>query len=109
MKDQHEKIKGYRSLTQEEIDLMNEIKQKGAEIGELHKRLVEKLNKDYDEKSNAVFTDECPFITDDNEAVAEHDRFNRAEPLRWANIGKTDIQTGIMALVRAVAQPNDGF
>ena len=26
MKDQHEKIKGYRDLSQEEIDLMNEVK-----------------------------------------------------------------------------------
>lgn len=24
---------------------------------------------------------------------------------RWINIGKTDLQTGIMALVRSVAQP----
>ena len=35
----------------------------------------------------------------------EFERFCDAEPLRWAAIGKTDIQTGIMALVRAVAQP----
>jgi len=27
------------------------------------------------------------------------------EPKSWAAIGKTDIQTGIMALVRAVAHP----
>jgi hypothetical protein len=32
-------------------------------------------------------------------------RLHAAEPLRWASIGKTDIQTGVMALVRAVAQP----
>jgi hypothetical protein len=30
-----------------------------------------------------------------------------AEPLRWAAIAKTDIQTGFMALVRAVAQPTN--
>ena len=36
---------------------------------------------------------------------AELRRFERAEPMRWAAIGKTDIQTGLMALVRAVAQP----
>ena len=39
MENQHKKIKGYRDLTQEEIDLMNQIKEKGAELGEL----VEKL------------------------------------------------------------------
>ena len=32
-------------------------------------------------------------------------RFHAAEPQRWAAIGKTDIQTAIMAMVRAVAQP----
>ncbi len=39
MDNQHRQIKGYRELSQEEIDLMNEIKAKGAEIG----KLVEKL------------------------------------------------------------------
>ena len=39
MENQHRQIKGYRELSQDEIDLMNEIKAKGAEIGEL----VEKL------------------------------------------------------------------
>lgn len=39
MENQHRKIKGYRELSQEEIDLMNEIKTKGAELGELVKKL----------------------------------------------------------------------
>ena len=39
MDNQHRQIKGYRELSQKEIDLMNEIKAKGAELGEL----VEKL------------------------------------------------------------------
>lgn len=39
MENQHRKIKGYRELTQEEIDLMNEIKAQGVVLGEL----VEKL------------------------------------------------------------------
>lgn len=39
MKDQHEKISGYRDLTQDEIDLMNEIKAKASDVG----ALVEKL------------------------------------------------------------------
>ena len=42
MDNQHRQIKGYRELSQDEIDLMNEIKAKGAEIGEL----VEKLRVD---------------------------------------------------------------
>ena len=39
MDNQHEKIKGYRDLTQEEIDLMNEIKAKAEEVGNLVDRV----------------------------------------------------------------------
>lgn len=71
MENQHKKIKGYRELTQAEIDLMNEVKAKGVELGEL----VEKL-----------------MATDGLDK-------------RWISIGKTDLQTGLMALVRGIAQP----
>lgn len=40
MENQHKKIKGYRDLSQEEIDLMNEAKEKAAEVG----LLVDKIN-----------------------------------------------------------------
>lgn len=33
MKDQHEKIKGYRDLSQEEIDAMNHVKDAGNALG----------------------------------------------------------------------------
>jgi len=39
MENQHRQIKGYRDLSQSEIDLMNEIKTKGAELGELVDKL----------------------------------------------------------------------
>ena len=42
MDNQHRQIKGYRELSQVEIDLMNEIKDKGKELGEL----VDKLRRD---------------------------------------------------------------
>jgi hypothetical protein len=71
MENQHRQIKGYRELSEAEINLMNEIKAKGAELGEL----VEKLRHD-----------------------AKLDQ-------RWVSIGATDLQTGLMALTRAVAQP----
>jgi len=77
MKDQHEKIKGYRDLNQDEIDMMNKIKQKGIELG----ALIEGL---------AAF----------NAQTGGH-----AIDMRWVAIGKTDLQTGLMALVRSVAQP----
>lgn len=47
MENQHQKITGYRSLSQEEIDLMNEIKALGNSYGALLDRLaaVEGLDK----------------------------------------------------------------
>lgn len=114
MENQHRKIKGYRELTQEEVDLMNRIKEKGMELLSLQAELAGRLDTDtevklanarqsikeheYEGRPYNVYngnTDECH----------EYRRFEEAEPLRWAAIGKTDIQTGIMALVRAVAQP----
>jgi len=81
MKDQHEKIKGYRDLCQEEIDLMNEIKQMASNV----EVLVEKM-KHMNYKESAV------------------DPELRPNP-RWLAIGSTDLQTGFMALVRSVAKP----
>lgn len=39
MKNQHQHIKGYRDLTEEEIALMNEVKAKAAEVGALIDKL----------------------------------------------------------------------
>ena len=52
MKDQHEKIKGYRDLSQEEIDLMNE----GKELAEQCGAYVEKLmaNEGVDKRAVAL-------------------------------------------------------
>lgn len=46
MDNQHRQIKGYRELSQEEIDAMNEIKTKGAELGELIAKLRSQSNVD---------------------------------------------------------------
>lgn len=64
-------VKGYRDLTQAEVDVINEIKAKGDEIG----ALVAKV------------------------------RATDGVDQRWASIAATDFQTGLMALVRSVAQP----
>lgn len=98
MKDQHKLIKGYRELSQNEIDLMNRIKAKGGELLALQAELAGKLREQAVQKMDEV----------DNGlpgAKEELQRFSDAEPMHWVSIGKTDIQTGIMALVRAVAQP----
>ena len=103
MENQHRKIAGYRELSQTEIDLMNRIKAKGAELLELQAELVDLLKLQELGKINAI--DSAQTGDAEAEAKAEFNRFNAAEPFRWSAIGKTDIQTGIMALVRAVAQP----
>lgn len=98
MENQHRKIAGYRELSQQEIDLMNRIKDKGAELLELQYELSLMLAGQHLSK-----TDDASKRDDAKEELS---RFRMAEPQRWASIGKTDIQTGIMALVRAVAQPS---
>jgi hypothetical protein len=39
MENQHRQIAGYRELSQAEIDAMNEVKAKGAELGDLIAKL----------------------------------------------------------------------
>lgn len=116
MENQHRKISGYRELNQEEVDLMNRIKAKGTELLQLQAELAGRLSTDHETKrSDARRSMEgkeyngVPY-TEHNGASDECHEFRRfvaAEPLRWAAIGKTYIQTGIMALVRAVAQPGE--
>lgn len=65
------KVTGYRQLNEYEAALMNEVKAKGVELGEL----VDKLR-----------------------SVEGLDG-------RWISIGATDLQTGLMALVRSIARP----
>ena len=59
-------------LSEEEIDLMNKVKQAGNELG----KIVELLRQ-----------------------YSEIDQ-------RWVSIGATDLQTGLMALTRAIAKPS---
>lgn len=114
MENQHRKIDGYRELSQEEVDLMNRIKAKGAELLALQAELAGRLSTDADAKlADARRSMEgkefngTPYNehTGGSDECHEFRRFMASEPFRWTAIGKTDIQTGIMALVRAVAQP----
>lgn len=103
MENQHRKITGYRELSQTEVDLMNRIKSKGVELLDLQAELVDLLKLHEMSKLNAV--DSASTSDAEADAKGEFNRFHAAEPFRWAAVGKTDIQTGIMAMVRAVAQP----
>lgn len=64
-------ITGYRQLNDDEVALMNDIKEYGIELGNLVQKLRDR---------------------------PELDR-------RWISIGATDLQTGLMALTRSIAQP----
>lgn len=89
MENQHRQIKGYRELGEQEIALMNEIKECGAQIGEL----VAKLRKHGDISRPSALKDsediQSPLLLDQ----------------RWVSIGATHLQEGLMALTRGVAQP----
>lgn len=87
MENQHRMIKGYRDLSAEEIDLMNRIKEKGAELEAL-------INEVAQTNANvATSGKEGTQLVQDSEAN------------RWTAIAKKDLQTGLMALTRAVAKP----
>lgn len=92
MENQHRKITGYRELSQEEIDLMNQIKAIGSKLDELVTEVFAHL---------AVQRDDANAKNDE----AEIHRITASEASRWVSIARTDFQTGLMALTRAVAQP----
>jgi len=75
MDNQHRQIKGYRELSAEEIALMNEVKSEGERLG----KLIEKIK----------------------QVVGD----SGGEPQRWAEAARMDLQTGLMKLTRAIAQP----
>lgn len=111
MENQHRKIKGYRDLSQQEIDLINRIKSKGFELLSLQDELSSMLSADEDSKResaiNSLGDSDLNELTGGSVECAEFRRFTLSEPFKWVDIGKTNIQTGIMALVRSIAQPEN--
>ena len=79
-------IKGYRELSVEDVALINEIKSQGEILGLLVMRVRDRIN-----------VQQMP----DGEPV----RVAESEAMRWQSIAKTQLQQGLMALTRAVAQP----
>lgn len=88
MKDQHTKIKGYRDLSQQEIDLMNRIK----DHGEKTRELLNELNKLRNHQ----------MIHMDNSLTPEQ----KNESVRCIDRATAHLQTGQMWFVRAVALPD---
>lgn len=92
MDNQHRKISGYRELSQPEIDLINEIKDLGPKMEELLEKIrLHLLN----QEQQAVAMKFHPTL----------DRIKDATPSRFVALAKTEFQTGLMYLTRAVAQP----
>ena len=96
MDNQHQHIKGYRDLTAEEIALMNEVKAKAEEVGQLVEKLREKLA--------PVEADMAP-VQVGGETVMAVVGFESFEAQRWLTIGQDHLQQGFMALTRAEARP----
>lgn len=85
MENQHRKIKGYRELSQQEIDLMNEVKQKGEELGCLFSKI-----------ENVFESAESDMPL----SVAQS--FQRQQCITQAEV---NLKQGIMWMVRSVALP----
>lgn len=86
MENQHRQIKGYRELSQAEIDLMNEVKGAGEQLDQII------------DKCRAVD------VVEGKTGDREHDDVLN-EAARWRSIAKTHLQQGLMALTRSVAKP----
>lgn len=95
MENQHRHIKGYRDLSQFEIDLMNKIKAHGEATERLINEVRQHLSDQVINAENAR----------NEEKSLEIDRLDAAQPHRWLSMARTDLQTGLMKMVRAVAQP----
>lgn len=87
------KVTGYRQLNKVEADLMNEAKALGAAFEQLILRL------------RLYHFEQKPGEARTPEVDAERQRLANAEPERWLAMGRTDIQTGVMKIVRSIAQP----
>lgn len=85
MENQHKHIKGYRDLSQQEIDLMNEIKAHGEKSRELLAKVHATLPQ--------------------GEWKAGEEPIEADHPLYWWRYADGAFRTGCMYLVRAVAQP----
>ena len=91
-----------QSIENQELELMSSIKKKGAELGDLIQRLSELQNRQVsqmgfspdDPKENAKYNNQVAALTD---------------AMRWTGIGKDQIQTGLMCLVRACFRSTHRF
>ena len=96
MENQHRKIKGYRELSQAEIDLMNKIKEQGEVFGGLLSELSAIRDQHREETHASIDVGEVPVLT--------HSQLG--DSCTAAGIAEDHLKTGVMWLVRAVALPS---
>jgi hypothetical protein len=82
------KLSSDRQLTPADTVLMNEAKALGNQLLDLKHRIMARATEQYRVGK-----------------PADQARLHAAQPERWADLGETHIQQGVMFLVRAVAQP----
>lgn len=106
MDNQHKKIKGYRDLSQAEIDLMNEVKAKGEELRALVQKIRETVLKPAAATAGADVQDGSMTTTlvieDAPLPFIEHEGDNPDYWLRWAD---GSFRSALMYATRAIAQP----
>lgn len=95
MNNQHRKIKGYRELSQEEIDLMNRIKAEGVRLQALIVDLRQHVTNQFTARNEMEKV----------ESEEELCRLHAATPYNWINVAEMELQTALMKLTRSVAQP----
>lgn len=83
---------GYRELSDVDFDLMSRVRTLGAEIEAVHKQISDHVDCQFRAASMSG---------EDGELA----RMYAADPKFWVREAKADFQTGLMALIRAVAQP----
>jgi hypothetical protein len=110
MDNQHRQIKGYNELTQEDIDLMNRVKiGLAAEIqnylDQVKQRNTELRVRAETALRRPVEHNMVTMDTSHDAANATLAKLAAAEPERWLAMARTDFQTALMKLVRAIAQP----
>lgn len=97
MPEQHEKIEGYRKLSDHEIELMNKVKAKGNELAEIIKEIDQLRGSQlrvYQHSTKAP------------EHVDGLTRKQLIESGRCINRSEDYLKTGVMWLVRSIALPD---
>lgn len=100
MDNQHRKITGYRELSAEDIELINQIKAVGAQLDALCEQVFDRT---IAEIASLPAGEYFEGLLDSEEATVAK---TSADALNWLDSGRQDLRVGLMKLTRAVAKPS---